>query len=163
VLVRQGLDAIARLRKRTTIDLLWVPAHCGIFLNEVADWAAKRGAKGTTSHDPPSATTLNKIRIGETHEVKLTQDTRASQPRPSILDTQSDVSDDELEISDFARFDAPPAILSDDESAPALNVNLRRSKRKNNSIPGRHEGIDYSNNIRQRDYTFTVDDSSATD
>ena len=88
--------------------------------------------------------------IRETYEVKLTHGTRAS--RPSILGTQSDVSDDELEISDFARFDAPPAILLDDESAPALNVNLRRSKRKNNSIPGRHEGIDYSNNIRQRGY-----------
>ena len=40
---------LLRLRKLTRVDIFWVPAHAGIFDNDVADFLAKRGAEGCTS------------------------------------------------------------------------------------------------------------------
>lgn len=45
---------LLRLRKLTRVDIFWVPAHAGVFDNDVADFLAKRGAKGCTSTSAPT-------------------------------------------------------------------------------------------------------------
>ena len=41
--------------------MLW--KHWRIYGNEIADWLAKRGAKGASTSDPPPASILNEIRL----------------------------------------------------------------------------------------------------
>ena len=52
--VKLTKDALASLRLITSVTRHWVPGHASIPGNELADRLAKRGAKGTTSHDPLS-------------------------------------------------------------------------------------------------------------
>ena len=43
------------------IYLIWVPAHIGITGNEIADYLAKRGARGTSSSNIPSQSFLDSV------------------------------------------------------------------------------------------------------
>ena len=52
--VKLTREALTSLRLITNVSLHWVPGHAGVPGNELADRLAKRGAKGTTSHDPLS-------------------------------------------------------------------------------------------------------------
>ena len=46
-------DSIQLLNQDYMVSFIWVPSHCGIQGNEIADKLAKRGAKGESSYDPP--------------------------------------------------------------------------------------------------------------
>ena len=63
-LVRDLQSVLARLRSLTTVSLFWVPAHAGIFFNDVADLLAKRGADGISSSAQPDAASLLRLRQG---------------------------------------------------------------------------------------------------
>ena len=52
---------IDQLSKTNPVYLIWVPAHANILGNEIADYLAKRGAKGRTSSDKPPDSFLESI------------------------------------------------------------------------------------------------------
>ena len=61
-LVDSLLSTLARLRAITTVSFYWVPGHALILGNEVADWMAKQGAKGSPSSDAPPDAVSQEIR-----------------------------------------------------------------------------------------------------
>ena len=52
-LVREARAALAALSRITTVHIDWVPGHANIFQNEIADYLAKRGSRGTSTQLPP--------------------------------------------------------------------------------------------------------------
>ena len=54
----QNLSISSRLHP---VYLIWVPAHIGITGNEIADYLAKRGARGTSSSNIPSQSFLDSV------------------------------------------------------------------------------------------------------
>ena len=60
-------SALKHLHQLTSVSIHWVPAHCNIFENELADLLAKRGADGVTSSSLPDLSRLNML----LHDSKL--------------------------------------------------------------------------------------------
>lgn len=52
---------IANISENHPVYLIWVPAHIGVTGNEIADYLAKRGAKGVSSSTRPSRNFLNSV------------------------------------------------------------------------------------------------------
>ena len=73
--------AVSDLRALTDVSLRWVPAHAEVEGNEDADTLAKRGAKGTTSRDPPAPAPPSAPAAAQLH------------PHP-ILDPDLELADD---------------------------------------------------------------------
>jgi ribonuclease HI len=66
---KSNLPAITALKSalKHLVAINWVPAHCNIFENKLADLLAKRGANGVTSSSLPDLTRLNML----CHDSKL--------------------------------------------------------------------------------------------
>ena len=104
--------AVSALRTLTDVSLRWVPAHAEVGGNEDADTLAKRGAKGTTSSDPPSPPSPPAL--------------APAQLSPHlVLDPDLELADD-LDDSDHAPAPAPSPVLP---PAPSPVVTARRSSR----------------------------------
>ena len=104
--------AVSALRTLTDVSLRWVPAHAEVDGNEDADTLAKRGAKGTTSSDPPSPPSPPAL--------------APAQLSPHlVLDPDLELADD-LDDSDHAPAPAPSPVLP---PAPSPVVTARRSSR----------------------------------
>ena len=60
-IVHTLLQRLDTLSTQTDYHIHWVPGHAGVFGNEVADYLAKRGAKGISSSDPVPYSVVRRI------------------------------------------------------------------------------------------------------
>ena len=91
-------SALAILESLADVTYFHVPAHVGIFPNEVVDYLAKRGAHDTTSNSPPDPDKLNDIENGvevdfgplpATDNVPTPSTSTPTQPNPSRRSTRT--------------------------------------------------------------------------
>jgi ribonuclease HI len=103
---------LSDLRRLTDVYIQWVPGHAGVVGNEIADFLAKRGAKGTSSTACPPDSFLLPLRT-------------PSSPMPPLQladDLPPPVAVDSVNSSATTRTSAPPIYPS--------STLLRRSTRK---------------------------------
>ena len=85
-LVRSVRESWDNLNSLFLTNTFHVPAHVGIYPNEVADYLAKAGAHGTTSTDPPSNSILDLLKRGnEVHWDPPVSPSLSSVAQPSRL------------------------------------------------------------------------------
>jgi ribonuclease HI len=137
-LLREIYPLLAQLRSRTSVTLIWVPGHCNVPGNEIADWLAKQGSKGVSSSTPPPPHIL---------DILMQVPAASSEPDP---DPRQDHADG-LEVNDL--LPPLPALLSSSKPRLPGQALSRRSQRRPPACPILQEifpGIDFSQHHHPR-------------
>ena len=140
-LVSETSRAFDQLMLTTETHLIHVPAHVKIPMNELADWAAKRGARGSTTNGPIPIQVRNQALAGS----------RITHSRPAPTQPPRTAPSSFLTLSLNGADPRPPrstfADSSSDSEPLAKPVPIRRNrprKTRSDHRPGIIDGVDYS-------------------
>ena len=140
-LVSETSRAFDQLMLTTETHLIHVPAHVKIPMNELADWAAKRGARGSTTNGPIPIQVRNQALAGS----------RITHSRPAPTQPPRAAPSSFLTLSLNGADPRPPrstfADSSSDSEPLAKPVPIRRNrprKTRSDHRPGIIDGVDYS-------------------
>ena len=131
-IVHTLLQRLDTLSTQTDYHIHWVPGHAGVFGNEVADYLAKRGAKGISSSDPVPYSVVRRI-LDKWDKTNLEK-----------LDSKMIDVDYELEIADdleSAEEDSDEDKDDDDEDTREFEMNAHT-----------YQNQEQNSNIRQATY-----------
>ena len=139
-MIADVVRAVDRLKDLTSTVILKCPGHAKVALNCMADWTAKRGARGITSDSPLPADVVSQILRGEEVE-----DIPVVLPGRLRLSPLSDSDDSDLDDADSFMPADTTLLDSDSDDNPLRPVTTaRRSARTSKPLFARHNGIDFS-------------------